>query len=71
MTSLINSDFAQRVVIRPNDYHRALLGIVAAVCKSCAVEYFCEAKPHKRDLQTVGQTKYTCCCLLSFFYSLF
>jgi hypothetical protein len=24
-----------------------------AVCKLCVVEYFCVAKPHKRDLQTV------------------
>ncbi len=25
----------------------------AAVCKLCVVEYFCEAKPQKRNLQTV------------------
>ena len=35
-----------------NSSHAITLS-TTAVCKLCVVEYFCEAKPHKRDLQTV------------------
>src|SRR5690606_1673024 len=41
-----------------------------AVCKLCVVEYFCEAKPHKRDLQTVQPRSGVLLRLVKFFFQL-